>query len=811
MAALGSQTIASSYEQLLHVDADGGGNGNTLVNVKDGDNGTTFGIKLSTNKVEVIPSAADDANAFEVSKNDGTAVLTVNTSTVGATLIGALTVGADDLGHDVIFYGDTASSNMTWDTSEDDLVLNDARLYINQDDNVGSVLINSEASTAQTFYIDTPANTTGNAIIAHSCDSLTTGSIAYFHSDSSTTNTRGLVKIINDNTSATGATGLQIQQDAAAYGMFIDQNGNYTALAIDTEATSGYGLIIDDPAITTGTCLRVHDAVALTTGKIAHFYSNSSDTGTRNLVEINNDHTSATGATPLLIQQDAANQAVKIDQNGNGDGLVVSTDATTRHGVYVDGSSFTTGSALKVYSNSSSTSSRNLVDITNDNVNATGATCLKIQQDASYYGIDIDHNNNSTALNVDGTATTENIVSIAGHSLTTGGLLKVRSDTGNTDTRTLVNIVNDHADSTGTTALRVDQDAAQTAVHIEIDANAKALSINTEGTTSEGLQVVADSLTTGPACKIYSDSSSVNARNILDVRNDHSSADSAVTMFAKQSGNAHCIQVEAMDASYSSNVVLLNAYGRSANSGFEFLVTYTDGDNDIQHNLRGDGAVFADGAYDGSGADYAEYFESKDGKAIAVGTTVKLDGDKIVACEDGDTPMGVARPNGNSVVIGNSASLKWTGKYLKDDYGAYIMEEYTVTEWMEYTDEIKKEAVLYVEEDEIPEGKKVGDIKESAKYFKNDIQYWTDEIPSDVTVPSDATVTSTEKDGSKLMRRKKNPDYDESKTYSPREERDEWCLVGLLGQIPITKGQPVASNWIKMKDVSDTVEMYFVK
>ena len=55
--------------------------------------------------------------------------------------------------------------------------------------------------------------------------------------------------------------------------------------------------------------------------------------------------------------------------------------------------------------------------------------------------------------------------------------------------------------------------------------------------------------------------------------------------------------------------------------------------------------------------------------------------------------MGVARPNGNSVVIGNSASLKWTGKYLKDDYGAYIMEEYTVTEWMEYTDEIKKEAV----------------------------------------------------------------------------------------------------------------------
>jgi hypothetical protein len=91
MAALGAQTVASSYEQLLHVDTDGGGNGNNLLSIKDGDNGTTFGLKLATNKVEVIPGS-DDANAFEVSKADGTAVLTVNTSTVGATLNGDLSV-----------------------------------------------------------------------------------------------------------------------------------------------------------------------------------------------------------------------------------------------------------------------------------------------------------------------------------------------------------------------------------------------------------------------------------------------------------------------------------------------------------------------------------------------------------------------------------------------------------------------------------------------------------------------------------------------------------------------------------------------
>jgi hypothetical protein len=48
MAALGSQTIASSYEQLLHVDTDGGGNGTTHVSVKDGDNGTTFGFTIAS-------------------------------------------------------------------------------------------------------------------------------------------------------------------------------------------------------------------------------------------------------------------------------------------------------------------------------------------------------------------------------------------------------------------------------------------------------------------------------------------------------------------------------------------------------------------------------------------------------------------------------------------------------------------------------------------------------------------------------------------------------------------------------------------
>jgi len=60
MAALGSQTIAASYEQLLHVDTDGGGDTTTLVPIKDGDNGTTFCLQLATTSALIV----DDAKLY---------------------------------------------------------------------------------------------------------------------------------------------------------------------------------------------------------------------------------------------------------------------------------------------------------------------------------------------------------------------------------------------------------------------------------------------------------------------------------------------------------------------------------------------------------------------------------------------------------------------------------------------------------------------------------------------------------------------------------------------------------------------------
>ena len=197
---------------------------------------------------------------------------------------------------------------------------------------------------------------------------------------------------------------------------------------------------------------------------------------------------------------------------------------------------------------------------------------------------------------------------------------------------------------------------------------------------------------------------------------------------------------------------------------------------------------------------------------IPVGNTVVLENGKIRQSADGETPIGVIRPHDGCAVVGNSAWSKWQEKYLKDDYGAKLFESSTKTRWSE---EITFEAytsgsVNSFDKTGGSEGGIISDDKvnpsgsESVKYYR-EYKYYTDRIPSGSNVPGDAVVFDAG------QRQNLTPDYDSSMTYVPREERDEWHIVGLLGQIPITKGQPTGSSWSKMRDVSNTVEMWFVK
>lgn len=227
------------------------------------------------------------------------------------------------------------------------------------------------------------------------------------------------------------------------------------------------------------------------------------------------------------------------------------------------------------------------------------------------------------------------------------------------------------------------------------------------------------------------------------------------------------------NASFSDGV--LQTYStRAASSVYQLFLGWSGGFADLEYNLRGDGQAYADGSWNGGGADYAEYFEWEDGNISnedRVGTSVVLVGNKIRAAIAGETPIGVI--SGNPSVVGDAAWNKWNEKYLRDDFNRYIMEDYNVLQW---TDE---------------EG--------------NEVAYDEDNVPADVTIPPEAVTVVQQ-------RRQLNPSYDPNVEYIPREQRKEWDAVGMMGKLVIKVGQQTAPTWIKMKDITPGVtELWLVK
>ena len=221
-----------------------------------------------------------------------------------------------------------------------------------------------------------------------------------------------------------------------------------------------------------------------------------------------------------------------------------------------------------------------------------------------------------------------------------------------------------------------------------------------------------------------------------------------------------------------------------SNTNAKFFGAYSNypgGSADLEFYVRADGNVYADNSFNASGADYAELFEWKDGNSSSedrVGYSVVLDGNQIRKATSDDSASNIIGViSGNPSVVGDADGESWNGQYLKDDYNRYTYKDSELYQWTE----------------------RVGEIEQQKTYYK-------DSLPDDVTVPSDATTT-------KVKVRNLNPDYDVSKkdSYERREDRKEWSYVGMMGKLRMRKGQPTGDRWIKMKDISDTVEEWLVR
>jgi len=201
------------------------------------------------------------------------------------------------------------------------------------------------------------------------------------------------------------------------------------------------------------------------------------------------------------------------------------------------------------------------------------------------------------------------------------------------------------------------------------------------------------------------------------------------------------------------------------------------GNFDAQFILYEQGTGTAENAWNGGGADYAEYFEWSDGNPDdedRVGMTVKLNGDKIeLVSETDDTNSIIGAISANPGFVGDNAGLKWKSKYLRDDFERLLMEDYEVYAWKDEKGDDQ-----------------IHDVKQP--------------IPEDLNIPEDRIVKTAQ-------RRVLNPSFDPDVAYVPREERKEWSTVGLVGKLRIRTDQPIHSNWILLRNISDSVGEWLIK
>lgn len=193
---------------------------------------------------------------------------------------------------------------------------------------------------------------------------------------------------------------------------------------------------------------------------------------------------------------------------------------------------------------------------------------------------------------------------------------------------------------------------------------------------------------------------------------------------------------------------------KSPNTYVHIVGNGTNGDtrsNAYTLDWQGNG-TFAGTVSSSSGADYAENFEWKDGNPNnedRVGYIVTLDGDKIVKANTGDDVLGIC--SGTAMVLGDSAEWNWSKRYLTDDFGRIIYEDYDIEH-----EEIKDE--------------ETGKVIEEA---------WTEHIHAP----------------------KQNPEYDASQPYVKRADRPEWQIVGMMGKLYVRDdGTCVVNGYADVKD-----------
>jgi hypothetical protein len=202
-------------------------------------------------------------------------------------------------------------------------------------------------------------------------------------------------------------------------------------------------------------------------------------------------------------------------------------------------------------------------------------------------------------------------------------------------------------------------------------------------------------------------------------------------------------------------------------------------------------------------ADFAEMFEWEDGNPTNEdrrGKTVIFDEvtGKIRLATDGDIPFGAVSPHPS--IVGNGFEEEWSGKYLRNIWGDYETQNFTIYKY------------------EIPElnqqGEPILDDDNNIVYIKQEVYSHLIDNSDSFEFPEDAInteISTADENGILHEAWVINPNYDPTLEYIPRSKRKEWAAIGILGQLLIFKDQPTAPNWIKIKSLNEYIDIWLVR
>jgi len=300
-------------------------------------------------------------------------------STISSTYLKLLRANSDTMGAD-------ATASYIQDSADTDSVLSisttrvgignaapDSLLEIQQGSSGGLVALKVDNDDTDKVAVSIEAANIDADVMDISADAVTTANVIDITADGLTSG-----KVLN-----------------------ITSTGTLTGSIIDItadSATTGNGINMSMDALTTGSAaIFATTSTALATtvsgGLVEISSTGNSTTNVNNLLYVHNDHASATGTIPLMINQDANQKAIYIDHDGvTSEATMYFASPTTTTGTVIrvdDCDALTTGRMMELKSASTDTGTRSLVQITNDAAAATGATCLSIQQDSTGPAIDV--------------------------------------------------------------------------------------------------------------------------------------------------------------------------------------------------------------------------------------------------------------------------------------------------------------------------------------------------------------------------------------------------------------------------------------